>query len=128
MSLIDTTSAPPPARLAPCWGCIALALAVVAAVVASFAYLAVDYRQLFSDPQEMEVFLRDVVSPDWNAQQDSGRTWAAAHLLAPASRAVGHQVERAQQGDGGTRGGHRLQGDTARHRVPRPVASGGRSR
>jgi 2-haloacid dehalogenase len=42
------------------------------------------YRQLFSDPQEMEVFLRDVVSPDWNAQQDSGRTWAeaTAELLA----------------------------------------------
>src|SRR5262245_9140976 len=36
------------------------------------------YRQLFADPQEMEVFLRDVVSPDWNAQQDSGRTWAEA--------------------------------------------------
>jgi 2-haloacid dehalogenase len=36
------------------------------------------YRQLFSDPQEMEVFLRDVVSPDWNAEQDSGRTWAEA--------------------------------------------------
>ena len=42
------------------------------------------YRQLFSDPQEMEVFLRDVVSPDWNAEQDSGRTWAeaTAELLA----------------------------------------------
>jgi 2-haloacid dehalogenase len=42
------------------------------------------YRQLFSDPQEMEVFLRDVVSPDWNAAQDSGRTWAeaTAELLA----------------------------------------------
>jgi 2-haloacid dehalogenase len=41
------------------------------------------YRQLFSDPQEMEVFLRDVVSPDWNAQQDAGRTWveATAELL-----------------------------------------------
>jgi 2-haloacid dehalogenase len=36
------------------------------------------YRQLFSDPEEMEVFLRDVVSPDWNAEQDSGRTWAEA--------------------------------------------------
>lgn len=36
------------------------------------------YRQLFADPQEMEVFLRDVVSPDWNAEQDSGRTWAEA--------------------------------------------------
>jgi 2-haloacid dehalogenase len=39
------------------------------------------YRQLFSDPQEMEVFLRDVVSPDWNAEQDSGRTWAEATAL-----------------------------------------------
>jgi len=36
------------------------------------------YRQMFADPQEMEVFLRDVVSPDWNAEQDSGRTWAEA--------------------------------------------------
>ena len=39
------------------------------------------YRQLFSDPEEMEVFLRDVVSPDWNAEQDSGRTWAEATAL-----------------------------------------------
>ena len=30
------------------------------------------YRQLFSDPQEMEVFLRDVVSPDWNAAAGLG--------------------------------------------------------
>src|SRR4029078_6725972 len=36
------------------------------------------YRQLFSDPQEMEVFLRAWVSPDWNAEQDSGRRWAEA--------------------------------------------------
>jgi len=39
------------------------------------------YRQMFSDPEEMEVFLRDVVSPDWNAEQDSGRTWAEATAL-----------------------------------------------
>ncbi len=39
------------------------------------------YRQLFSDPEEMEVFLRDVVSPDWNNEQDSGRTWAEATAL-----------------------------------------------
>ena len=30
------------ARDRPCWGCVALALGVVAAVGASFAYLAVD--------------------------------------------------------------------------------------
>ena len=39
------------------------------------------YRQMFADPQEMEVFLRDVVSPDWNAEQDAGRTWAEATAL-----------------------------------------------
>ncbi|MBX3030947.1 MAG: HAD family phosphatase [Chloroflexi bacterium] len=39
------------------------------------------YRELFADPQEMEVFLRDVVSPDWNAEQDAGRTWAEATEL-----------------------------------------------
>jgi 2-haloacid dehalogenase len=39
------------------------------------------YRQMFSDPEEMEIFLRDIVSPDWNAEQDSGRTWAEATAL-----------------------------------------------
>ncbi len=39
------------------------------------------YRQMFADAEEMEVFLRDVVSPDWNAEQDSGRTWAEATAL-----------------------------------------------
>ena len=43
------TAAAPPTRLPPCWGCIALAVGVVAAVTASFTYLAVDYRQLFSN-------------------------------------------------------------------------------
>ena len=33
-----------PARYGPCWACLALALALLAAVVASFAYLAVDWR------------------------------------------------------------------------------------
>jgi 2-haloacid dehalogenase len=39
------------------------------------------YRQMFADPEEMEIFLRDVVSPDWNAEQDAGRTWAEATAL-----------------------------------------------
>ena len=32
----------------PCWACLALAFALLVAVVTSFAYLAVDWRQLFS--------------------------------------------------------------------------------
>lgn len=39
------------------------------------------YRQMFADAEEMEIFLRDVVSPDWNAEQDAGRTWAEATAL-----------------------------------------------
>ena len=36
------------------------------------------YRKLFDDEAAMESFLSDVVSPEWNGQQDSGRTWAEA--------------------------------------------------
>jgi 2-haloacid dehalogenase len=36
------------------------------------------YRSLFDDEEAMEVFLRDVASPEWNAQQDAGRTWEEA--------------------------------------------------
>jgi 2-haloacid dehalogenase len=36
------------------------------------------YRQLFDDEAAMETFLADVVSPEWNGRQDSGRTWAEA--------------------------------------------------
>lgn len=34
------------------------------------------YRKLFDgDEPAMEVFLRDVCSPEWNARQDAGRPW-----------------------------------------------------
>jgi 2-haloacid dehalogenase len=36
------------------------------------------YRKLFDDEAAMETFLADVVSPEWNGQQDSGRSWADA--------------------------------------------------
>lgn len=36
------------------------------------------YRKLFDDEAAMETFLTDVVSPEWNGRQDSGRTWAEA--------------------------------------------------
>ena len=36
------------------------------------------YRQLFDDPDEMESFLAEVTSADWNAHQDAGRPWAEA--------------------------------------------------
>jgi 2-haloacid dehalogenase len=36
------------------------------------------YRQLFDDEAAMESFLADVVTPEWNGQQDAGRTWEEA--------------------------------------------------
>jgi 2-haloacid dehalogenase len=37
------------------------------------------YRQLFDgDEAAMEVFLAEVTTPEWNAQQDAGRSWAEA--------------------------------------------------
>ncbi len=41
------------------------------------------YRQLFDDPDEMESFLAEVTTAEWNAHQDAGRPWAeAVDLLA----------------------------------------------
>ncbi len=34
------------------------------------------YRKLFSNGKEMEMFLRDICSPEWNAKQESGRSSA----------------------------------------------------
>ena len=34
------------------------------------------YRQLFDDPGEMESFLAEVTTAEWNARQDAGRPWA----------------------------------------------------
>ncbi len=36
------------------------------------------YRKLFDDEAEMEAFLRDICTPEWNAEQDRGRSWAEA--------------------------------------------------
>ena len=36
------------------------------------------YRRLFDDPEEMESFLAEVTTAEWNAQQDAGRPWVEA--------------------------------------------------
>ena len=36
------------------------------------------YRKLFDDPDEMESFLAEVTTAEWNAYQDAGRPWAEA--------------------------------------------------
>jgi 2-haloacid dehalogenase len=42
------------------------------------------YRKLIADPDEMERFLAEVATPEWNHRQDEGRTWdeAVAELVA----------------------------------------------
>ena len=41
------------------------------------------YRELFDDEEEMEWFLANICSPEWNARQDAGRSFeeATAELL-----------------------------------------------
>lgn len=36
------------------------------------------YRKLFDDAAEMEMFLSEICTPDWNFQQDLGRRWHEA--------------------------------------------------
>jgi 2-haloacid dehalogenase len=36
------------------------------------------YRKLFTAADEMELFLAEVTTAEWNAQQDAGRSWAEA--------------------------------------------------
>ena len=36
------------------------------------------YRQLFDDPDEMESFLAEVTTAEWNSHQDAGRPWSEA--------------------------------------------------
>ena len=36
------------------------------------------YRTLFDDEAEMEAFLAEVTTQEWNAKQDAGRTWSEA--------------------------------------------------
>ena len=42
------------------------------------------YRKVFSDEKEMEYFLSEVCTMDWNEQQDAGRSWKdGIDLLVP---------------------------------------------
>ncbi|MCB0375367.1 MAG: HAD family phosphatase [Sinomicrobium sp.] len=36
------------------------------------------YRKIFDREADMQEFLQDVCTPEWNAQQDAGRSWAEA--------------------------------------------------
>ena len=71
----------------PCWSCIAVTLAVLAAVVASFVYLAVDYRQLFSGTSMrlMVKFIGEFFPPDLSASFVGKAAWGALQTFAVAA-------------------------------------------
>ena len=39
------------------------------------------YKNVFKDPEKMDWFLTNVCSPEWNMEQDGGRTIAEAEQL-----------------------------------------------
>jgi phosphonate transport system permease protein len=87
VSSVRANAARAPTRLAPCRGCIALAVGVAAAVVASFAYLAVDYRQLFS-PESMRLmakFVGEFFPPDLTPAFLAKAIWGALQTFAVAA-------------------------------------------
>jgi phosphonate transport system permease protein len=71
----------------PCLPCIAVALALLAAIVASFAYLAVDYAQLFSGESMrlMIKFVREFFPPDLSATFVARAAWGALQTFAVAA-------------------------------------------
>ena len=78
------------ARLRPakvCATCIALAVALLIAVAASFAYLAVDYRQLFSDESMrlMRKFVGEFFPPDLSPAFVARVAWGALQTFAVAA-------------------------------------------
>jgi phosphonate transport system permease protein len=87
MSAPSLASPLPPARLAPCWSCLALVVALAAAVVASFVYLGIDYGQLFSREslRLMAKFVREFFSPDLSPAFVAKAAWGALQTLAVAS-------------------------------------------
>jgi phosphonate transport system permease protein len=68
-------------------GCVALALGVVAAVGASFAYLAVDWRQLFGaeSMRLMAKFVAEFFPPDVSASFLAKASWGALQTFAVAA-------------------------------------------
>jgi len=75
------------ARERPCWSCVALAVGVVAAVAASFAYLAVDWKQLFGaeSMRLMAKFVAEFFPPDLSPAFLAKATWGALQTFAVAA-------------------------------------------
>ena len=85
---MSTTTARDPTRgFGPCWACLALALTLLAGIVASFAYLAVDWRQLFSGEsmRHMAKFVAEFFPPDLSPGFVAKAAWGALQTFAVAA-------------------------------------------
>ncbi len=80
----DLGAAERAAAVAPCLSCVAVLLALLAAVVASFVGLGIDYSGLFSNEslQSMARFVAEFFPPDLSSSFISKTTWAALQTLA----------------------------------------------
>jgi phosphonate transport system permease protein len=81
------SAATPTRAYGPCWACLALAFALLAAVVASFAYLAVDWRQLLSGESMrlMARFVAEFFPPDLSPAFIAKAAWGALQTFAVAA-------------------------------------------
>jgi len=79
-------TAAPPSRPGPCLPCIALAVALLAAVIGSFAYLAVDWKQLVTgdSPRLMARFVGEFFPPDLSPAFVAKAAWGALQTFAVA--------------------------------------------
>ena len=80
----SVTAAERATAAAPCLTCIAVALGVLAAVVASFAYLGADYAALFT-PESLRLmakFVAEFFPPDVSPAFLAKTAWAALQTLA----------------------------------------------
>jgi len=84
---VSTTAGPAPTAAAPCWRCYALLAAIGAAVLASFAYLAVDYRAMLSGEslRLMAAFVREFFPPDTTPAFLARAAWGALQTFAVAA-------------------------------------------
>ena len=71
----------------PCWACLGLALALLVTIVSSFAYLAVDWRQLFSGESMrlMLKFVGEFFPPDLSPAFVAKAAWGALQTFAVAA-------------------------------------------
>lgn len=53
------------------------------------------YRKIFDDEAAMETFLRHICTPDWNAEQDRGRSWQEAVDMLSAEHPEQRELIRA---------------------------------